>query len=179
MNDVDKGSGPNRRLYLKCETYGVFVNTIHVKFSKKADSRTEEMKTRGYEFGDICESIAHGASLFGSKFTSKNAAGIRKENLPENVENKINELGSKLRKAGYRDFANAALKDVFDGGGVRRLIENLNNALVGLQDEEMFNALALVNETLREIRDVFENLNGEIENRMGNEVLVEPNDIYY
>ena len=179
MNDVDKGSGPNRRLYLKCETYGVFVNTIHVKFSKKADSRTEEMKTRGYEFGDICESIAHGASLFGSKFTSKNAPGIRKENLPENVENKINELGSKLRKAGYRDFANAALKDVFDGGGVRRLIENLNNALVNLQDEEMFKALALVNETLREIRDTFENLNGEIENRMGNEVLVEPNDIYY
>ena len=104
---------------------------------------------------------------------------VRKENLPGNVEDKINELGRKLRNAGYRDFANAALKDVLDGGGVRRLIENLNNALVGLQDEEMFNALALVNETLREIRDVFENLNGEIENRMGNEVLVEPNDIYY
>jgi len=68
---------------------------------------------------------------------------------------------------------------VFDGGGVRRLIENLNNALVGLQDEDMITALALVNETLREIRDEFENLNGEIENRMGNEVLVEPNDIYY
>ena len=155
MNDVDKGSGPNRRLYLKCETFGVFVNTIHVKFSKKADSRTEEMKT------------------------PKNAPGIRKENLPGNVEDKINELGRKLRKAGYRDFANAALKDVLDGGGVRRLIENLNNALVNLQDEEVFGALALVNETLREIRDVFENLNGEIENRMGNEVLVEPNDIYY
>ena len=179
MNDVDKGSGPKRRLYLKCETFGVFVNTIHVKFSKKTDSRTEEMKTRGYEFGDICESIAHGASLFGSKFTSKNAPGIRKENLPGNVEDKINELGRKLRKAGYRDFANAALKDVFDGGGVRRLIENLNNALVNLQDEDMVTALALVNETLREIRDVFENLNGEIENRIGNEVLVEPNDIYY
>ena len=62
---------------------------------------------------------------------------------------------------------------------MRRLIENLNNALVNLQDEEMFKALALVNGTLREIRDTFENLNGEIENRMGNEVLVEPNDIYY
>ena len=179
MNDVDKGSGPNRRLYLKCETFGVFVNTIHAKFSKKADSRTEEMKTRGYEFGDICESIAHGASLFTSKFTSKNAEGIRKENLPGQVETKIKDLARKLRAAGYRDFANTALKDVLDGGGVRRLIENLNNALVNLQDEEMFNALALVNETLREIRDEFENLNGEIENRMGNEVLVEPNDIYY
>ena len=178
MNDVDKGSGPNRRLYLKCETYGVFVNTIHVKFSKKADSRTEEMKTRGYEFGDICESIAHGASLFGSKFTSKNAEGIRKENLPGKVEDKIKELGKNLRKAGFRDFANAALKDVFDGGGVRGLIENLNNALVGLQDEAMINALALVNETLREIRDEFANLNGEIENRMGNEVLVEQKDIF-
>ena len=179
MNDVDRGSGPKRRLYLKCETYGVFVNTIHAKFSKKADSRTEEMKTRGYEFGDICESIAHGASLFGSKFTSKNAEGIRKENLPGPVENKLNELEKKLKAAGYRDFAKAALKGVCDGGGVRLLIENLNNALVNLQDEEMSNALALVNATLREVRDVFENLNGEIENRMGNEVLVEPQDIYY
>ena len=178
MNDVDKGSGPNRRLYLKCETFGVFVNTIHVKFSKKSDSRTEQMKTRGYEFGDICESIAHGASLFGSKFTSKNAAGIRKENLPGQVESKIKDLEKKLRAAGFGDFANTAFKGVLDGGGVRRLIENLNNALVNLQDEDVFRALAPVNETLREIRDVFENLNGEIENRMGNEVLVEPNDIY-
>ena len=137
------------------------------------------MTTRGYEFGDICESIAHGASLFSSKFTSKNAEGIRKENLPEKVEDKINDLEKKLRDAGYRDFANKALKDVLGGGGVRRLIENLNNALVDLQDEEMVNALAIVNETLREIRDVFENLNGDIENRMGNEVLVESKDIYY
>ena len=68
---------------------------------------------------------------------------------------------------------------MFDGGGVRRLIENLNNELVNLQDEDMATALALVNETLREIRDVFENLNGEIENRIGNEVLVEADDIYY
>ena len=179
MNDVDKGSGPKRRLYLKCETYGVFVNTIHAKVSKKAASRTEEMQTRGYEFGDICESIAHGASLFGSKFTSKNAEGIRKENLPSNVEDKIKSLGKKLSAAGYKNFATAALKDVFDGGGVRRLIENLNNELVNLKDEEVINALVLVNDTLREIRDMFENLNGNIENRMGNEVLVEKNDIYY
>lgn len=180
MNDVDKGSGPNRRLYLKCETYGVFVNTIHVKTGKKADSRTEEMNTRGYEFGDICESIAHGASLFGSKFTSKNAEGIRKENLPERVSDKIKELESKLKAAGYRDLAKTALKDVYDGGGVRRLIENLNNALVAMQQsEDLVKALVLVNDTLREIRDEFENLNGELENRMGNEVLVEQNDIYY
>ena len=178
MNDVDKGSGPNRRLYLKCETFGVFVNTIHAKTGKKANSRTEEMRTRGYEFGDICESIAHGASLFTSKFTSKNAEGIRKENLPSQVEDKINELAKKLKAAGFRDFAAAALKGVHDGGGVRMLIENINNALVKMQDEEIINALVPVNDTLREIRDVFENLNGEIESRMGNEVLVEQKDIF-
>ena len=75
---------------------------------------------RGYEFGDICESIAHGASLFGSKFTSKNAEGIRKENLPEKITKKIDDLEKKLKAAGFRDFAKAALKDVHDGGGVRR-----------------------------------------------------------
>ena len=179
MNDVDRGSGPNRRLYLKCETYGVFVNTIHVKFSKKADSRTEEMKTRGYEFGDICESIAHGLSLFGSKFTSKNAEGIRKENLPEKVAEKISDLEKMLKAAGYIEFAAAALKGVHDGGGVRRLMENVNNALMESHGEDMVEALVIVNDALTEIRDVFENLNGELENRMGNEVLVEANDIYY
>ena len=179
MNDVDRGSGPNRRLYLKCETYGVFVNTIHAKVSKKADSRTEEMETRGYEFGDICESIAHGLSLFGSKFTSKNAEGIRKENLPEKVAEKISDLEKMLKAAGYIEFAAAALKGVHDGGGVRRLMENVNNALMESHGEDMVEALVIVNDTLREIRDVFENLNGELENRMGNEVLVETNDIYY
>ena len=179
MNDVDRGSGPNRRLYLKCETYGVFVNTIHVKLSKKAGSLTEEMKTRGYEFGDICESIAHGLSLFGSKFTSKNAEGIRKENLPEKVAEKISDLEKMLKAAGYIEFAKAALKGVHDGGGVRRLMENVNNALMESHGEDMVEALVIVNDTLREIRDVFENLNGELENRMGNEVLVEANDIYY
>ena len=88
-------------------------------------------------------------------------------------------MEKKLKAAGYREFAKAALKGVHDGGGVRRLMENINNALVNLQAEEMINALVLVNDTLREIRDVFENLNGELENRMGNEVLVETNDIYY
>ena len=43
---------------------------------------------------------------------------------------------------------------------------------------EIINALVLVNDTLTEIRDAFENLNGDFANRMGNEVLVEPQDIY-
>lgn len=62
---------------------------------------------------------------------------------------------------------------------MRLLIENLNNALVNLKDEDMLDALAIVNATLRKIRDEFETLNGNIENRMGNEVLVESKDIYY
>ena len=49
----------------------------------------------------------------------------------------------------------------------------------GLKLEKFNRKIALVNETLRGIRDVFENLNREIGNRMGNEVLVEPQDIYY
>ena len=179
LNAADKGSGPKRRLYLKCETFGVFVNTIHAKFSKKADSRTDEMSIRGYEFGDICESIAHGASLFGSKFTSKNAPGIRKENLPEKVDEKLTELSKKLTKEGLGTFAKKALENVRDGGGIRLLIENLNNALVDLPPDDMMKALPIVNAILRDINTAFDTLNGNLENRMGNEVLVEPKDIYY
>ena len=42
----------------------------------------------------------------------------------------------------------------------------------------MLDALSIVNSSLREIRDEFENLNGQMENRMGNEVLVEQKDIF-
>ena len=49
---------------------------------------------------------------------------------------------------------------------------------MNLKDEDMLDALAIVNASLREIRDEFENLNGQIENRMGNEVLVEQKDIF-
>ena len=49
---------------------------------------------------------------------------------------------------------------------------------MNLKDEDMLDALSIVNSSLREIRDEFENLNGQIENRMGNEVLVEQKDIF-
>ena len=49
---------------------------------------------------------------------------------------------------------------------------------MNLKDEDMLDALSIVNSSLREIRDEFENLNGQMENRMGNEVLVEQKDIF-
>ena len=85
LHDGNQGSGPGRRLFFKCETYGIYFSTIHAKRTAKAASRTEEMRTRWYEFGDVCESIAHCASLLVSKVTSKTKAGIRKEDLPTPV----------------------------------------------------------------------------------------------
>ena len=49
---------------------------------------------------------------------------------------------------------------------------------MNLKDEDMLDALSIVNSSLREIRDEFETLNGQMENRMGNEVLVEQKDIF-
>ena len=49
---------------------------------------------------------------------------------------------------------------------------------MNLKDEDMLDALSIVNSSLREIRDEFETLTGQMENRMGNEVLVEQKDIF-
>ena len=51
------GSGPKRRIFIKCETYGIFCSTAHFHPFKKADARSEGMQTRSYQFGDIIESI--------------------------------------------------------------------------------------------------------------------------
>ena len=177
LNDVDKGNGPRRRLFLKCETYGVFVNTIHAKFAAKAGSRTAEMQTRGYQFGDLCESIAHGASLLVSKFTSKTKGGIRKENLPPQIATAMYDAARDVRQAGFPLLADRLLDGgVMEGGGVRRFVDNANKLLAELPSEDARRLFELLEPKLTQIDAQLNTLNGVVDERMGNEVMLEPDD---
>ncbi len=171
------GSGPKRRLFLKCETYGIFMSTAHFHPFKKADARTEGMKTRSYQFGDICESIAHGASLFVSKFTSKTKAGIRKENLPQKVENALKAAEWELRVNGFIELAQKSLLDaVLHGGGVKMFIDNINAAMKEMPEDKALKAMDVLQPFLNTIDNELRHLNGSVDNRMGNEIMLDAVD---
>ena len=175
------GSGPKRRLFLKCETFGIFASTAHLHPFKKADARSEGMNTRGYRPGDIIESIQHGASLFKSWFTPKEAPGIRKENLTEaqktairSAERKLNDLG--LDQAAITLTANAVL----DGGGIKTLTDNVALILDKMmpEDEEKRTALmSVLDELVNDFAAASSNVGGEIINRIGNEIMIDAKDL--
>lgn len=120
------GNGPRRRLYLKCETFGVFVNKISSANAKA--SLADGMKPRGYKLGDVIESIAHGLSLVNSYWTPKEAPGIQKKNLLEAQKRVLDETEHKLAGAGLRNLAEKLVANgVREGAGVRRLLDNLAN----------------------------------------------------
>ena len=175
------GSGPKRRLFLKCETFGIFASTAHFHPFKKADAMSDGMKTRGYRPGDIIESIQHGASLFKSWFTPKEAPGIRKENLTEaqktaiqSAKNKLEDLG--LGNQGELLVANAVLS----GGGIKTLTDNVAFILEKMmpEDEEKRTALmSVLDELANDFAAASSNVGGEIINRIGNEIMIDAKDL--
>ncbi|MBQ7650235.1 MAG: hypothetical protein IJS15_04705, partial [Victivallales bacterium] len=175
---ADKGGcGPKRRLFLKCETYGIFMSTAHFHPFKKADARTEGMKTRNYQFGDICESIAHGSSLLVSKFTSKTKAGIRKEDLPENVTNAVNEAISTLKANGFNALAeHPIISSALNGGGVKMFLDYLNSEMKKMPDDDAIKVMRLLEPSLSTIDNALKELNGGIDYRMGNEIMLDAED---
>ena len=170
------GSGPNRRIFIKCETYGIFCSTAHFHPFQKADARSEGMQTRSYRFGDVIESIQHGASLIVSKFTSKTDHGIRKENLQAPVADALYNAAHALRRAGFPQAADRVLEKVMEGGGVKMFIDNFEKEIKSLPAEDGIRAMEAIDEQLGAIDNVLRVLNGNSVNRMGNEIMLDAKD---
>ena len=175
------GSGPKRRLFLKCETFGIFASTAHFHPFKKADAMSDGMKTRGYRPGDIIESIQHGASLFKSFFTPKEAPGIRKENLTEAQKKAIQGAKDKLEDLGLGSQGEILVAGaVLDGGGIKTLADNVGFILEKMmpEDEEKRAALMSVfDELVYDFADATTAAGGEITNRIGNEIMIDAKDL--
>jgi hypothetical protein len=177
LNDAG-GSGPKRRLFLKCETYGIYWSTAHVHPNDKKAARSEGMHTRWAQFGDVCESLKHMASLFRSFTTSKTATGIRKENIPDNVKNTLKLAELELRKSGFIPQAESIkLNDVLKGGGIKMFLDNFNNALKGLPEDRAIEAWHVMQPFLDQIENQMRSLVGNVDDsRMGNEILIDAKD---
>jgi hypothetical protein len=174
------GSGPRRRLFLKCETFGIYCSTAHFHPFGKADATTEGMSTRSYRPGDIIESIFHGSSLFVSYFTDKEADGIRKENLLEATKEVVQVAEANLKAIGEDRLAQILMTGVTDkGAGVRQLMDNMTAVLENLPADE--NKRAEVTEILDDMVEgilrTTGHLTGEIAHRMGNEIMIDPQDL--
>ena len=164
--------GQPRRLYLKCETYGIYRSTISQ--SEEESSRVPGMQTRGKRVGDTRESIKHCLSLF-SVITRKGATeGNRKEDTPKVILDAAEAGQRELRKAGLGNLADILGKDV-KGGGIRMLLDNLVKVLEAAPDNETVRAVAVrITDTATEYG---ENYSGEGATRMGREVMLEAEEI--
>ena len=177
INDLD-GSGSKRRLFLKCETYGIYWSTAHVHPNDKKAARSEGMHTRWAQFGDVCESLQHMASLFRSFTTSKTAAGIRKENMPDNIKNTLRLAELELRKSGFIPQAESLkLNDVLKGGGLKMFLDNLNSVLRDLPEDRALEAWDVMKPFLTQLDNQMNSLVGPLtDSRMGNEILINARD---
>ena len=180
LKNGGSGNGPRRRLFLKCETFGIFCSTAHVKLFDKYDAVSKGMKTRNYRFGDIIESICHGSSLFVSKFTPKEAPGIRKENLTTAQKNAILLAKERLTKK-YPQLAERLVSgDVLDGAGINKMIENISWICDRLPEDEEERAFIvnILDDMIAPLEKNYGDIKGgDIGNRIGNEIMIDARDL--
>ncbi len=170
------GNGPRRRLFLKCETFGIFCSTANFHPYRKADAKSEGMKTRSYRPGDVIESILHGGSLFTSYFTDKEAKGIHKEDLLAATKNAIDVAEANLKAIGEDRLAYTLMIGISgNGGGIRQLIDNIAAILEDLPADE--NKRAEVTEILEDMVEAIirstSHLEGELGHRLGGELMID------
>ena len=180
LKDGGNGNGPRRRLFLKCETFGIFCSTAHMKIFSKPASVAEGMKTRGYRFGDIIESICHGSSLFVSLFTPKEAPGIRKENLTTAQKESIQWAQNKLRTKYPQLAERLTAGDVLDGAGINKMIDNMAWILDHMPEDE--DERAWITDVLDYMfapleKGVGRKEGGDYGSRIGNEIMIDAKDL--
>jgi hypothetical protein len=105
-----------------------------------------------------------------------NSAGNRKETTPDVILTAMNDAQSTLRRAGLNEQATMLGQNVKDGG-IRYLVNNLISVLESVPDSEQAREVA---DSLMHVIGEYANSgqrSGELANRMGNEVLLEPEEI--
>ena len=180
LKNGGNGNGPRRRLFLKCETFGIFCSTAHLRIFNKPASVAEGMKTRGYRFGDILESICHGSSLFASLFTPKEAPGIRKENLTQMQKEAILWAQGKLRPKYPQLAERLTAGNVLDGTGLNKMIDNMAWILDHMPEDEDERAWItdVLDYMFAPLEKNFGNEKfGDAGNRIGNEIMIGEKDL--
>ena len=141
----------------------------------------KDMETRGYRFGDIWESIRHGASLIRSLSTPKEAPGIRKENLTESQKTAITKAVNALRAMNLDEQAETLVANkVFDGVGINTLFDNIGTIFESMLPKDSEKSAALVDildDMLGDFESGLLDKSNDYSNRLGNEIMIDAKDI--
>ncbi|MBQ3683503.1 MAG: hypothetical protein II922_10605 [Succinimonas sp.] len=166
-----------RRLFLKCETHGIYNSTISDEEIEK--SRVSGMQVRKERSGDKSESLKHCMSLVTSIGRRGPGYGNRKEIFPKHLANGLSEVQDKLRQSGFVKEAEDLAEGVAGkaNGGIRALAANAQKMLKsdnGIQIFEIIgDFIGEVDEYASATDDAGNALrSGSGEGRIGNEVMI-------
>ena len=167
------GNGPNRRLFLKCESHGCFHNPLFK--ADEAAGLTPNMRPRQARDGDWKESILHGLSFLETRGADPTAGGARKEHMTAGMQAAIERAVEKLKAAGRNDLADALLARNVKKGGAMLLFDNLFKAI----DAEPRNVLLqeVVNDLVKAAKEDIGDKSGRAISRLGNEVMIDAEDL--
>ena len=170
---TQNGNGPNRRLFLKCESHGCFYNPIS-KEDQDA-GMTPNMRQREARDGDWPESILHGLSFIETRFANAAAGGARKEHMTAGMKTALKRATEKLKAAGRSDLAATLTSRKVEKGGSMLLFDNLFKAI----DAEPKNAVLqeVVNDLVAAAKADIGDKHGVAIARLGNEVMIDAADL--
>lgn len=181
-----------RRLYLKCETHGIYNSTISKK--DEENSRASGMQTRKERPDDKSESFKHLMSLVTSITRRGPGEGNRKELLPASVRTTMEQCQHILVQNGLNSYAQQLGNNVAGkaNGGIRMLLENLErltNDALNKKGEDRSKAMAVLERITVTIRNSIESYvsetsddgkvkrTGSASSRIGNEVMLNQNEV--
>ena len=167
------GSGPNRRLYVKCESHGAPHSAI--LDGTVAKSMSKGMSIRSAQKGDWHESIRHALSFLKTRSVDPAAGGARRESMTAGVKAAFKRLVGDLKASDRKDLAKILDPGNVKAGGASLLLRNLSTALDAAPDD------AALAKGAREILEALDadagHLRGNRLLRLGNEVMLEAADL--
>ena len=172
LEDAD-GCGPKRRLFLKCESHGAFHNTAWDKDMQAALS--PGMRPREARDGDWAESLRHAFSFIETRGVDPTQGGARKEHMTRNVKEAYKKAVDDLKAAGRKDLADILASRNVEKGGAMLLLDNLNKAVAADPDCRLLDTIA--QDLLRAAQQDAAGLHGAPDNRLGNEIMIEVQDM--
>lgn len=172
LDDAD-GSGPNRRLYVKCESHGAPHSAILNETITKSMSRG--MSVRSAQKGDWSESIRHALSFLKTRGVDPASGGARRESMTAGVKASLKSLVEELKASNRKDLAKIVDPGNVKEGGARLLLRNLAMALdAAPKDLTLARGALKIAEALN--ADTA-HLHGSRHLRLGNEVMLEVSDL--
>ena len=173
LEDAD-GCGPKRRLFLKCETHGVFYNTA-CREAPQTAALSQGMRPRVARDGDWKESLLHMFSFIETRGADPTKGGARKEHMTQSVKNAYKKAVADLKAAGRKDLANILASRNVEKGGAMLLFDNLSKTIAADPNCTLLNTI--VADLLKAAQKDAAGLHGDVRSRLGNEIMIDARDI--